>query len=225
LADDDGEVTVLPLSADPQVAKPDRAPMIEMLNSIYTSPVYANGTLYIAADKLYAIRRERAPRAPKALFVPTPPEVVDKMLALAGVRKNDVVVDLGSGDGRILISAAKSCGAKAVGYEIDPKLVSLSRERAVQAGLDKLVTIHEQDFFTADLSEATVVAAFLYPAVLEKLQPQWARLKPDTRIVTHTFEIPGAEPDETAEIKLPASGDLYRVFLYHTPLRKKVTKP
>ena len=140
------------------------------------------------------------------------------MLKVAQVTDKDLVVDLGSGDGRIVIAAAKASGAKAVGYEIDPMLVELSRKNVKQAELDKLATIQDKDFYTADFSEATVVTAFLYPAVLEKLKPQFAKLKPGTRIVAHSFEIPGVTADETSELKLP-SGDLYRIYLYKTPLK------
>ena len=218
VCDEDGDVAILRLSPEPAVA-----PLVEinMGTGIYASPIYSNGTLYVATqEKLFAIGRGRESRVAKAIFIPTPHDVVAKMLKLAVVTDKDLVVDLGSGDGRILIAAAKVCGAQAVGYEIDRELVRFSRARIQQADSDKLIAVHEQDFFTADFSAATVVTAFLYPAVLEKLKPQFGKLKPGTRIVTHTFAIPDAAPDDTVEFKLPDSGDLYRIYLYKTPLRK-----
>jgi outer membrane protein assembly factor BamB len=220
--EEDGDVAILRLSADPKVALPNGQPVAEinMGDSTYASPVYANGTLYaMARGQLYAISAARTPRAPKALYVPTPQEVVAKMLEVAEVTDKDLVVDLGSGDGRIVIAAAKERGAKGVGYEIDGRLVELSREKVRVAGVEKLVTIHEQDFYAADWSGASVVTAFLYPAVLEKLKPELGRLKPGTRIVTQTFEIPGAAPQGTSTCKVSDSGDEYRIFLYAAPLR------
>ena len=152
-AEEDGDVAILRLSADPKVAMPDGVPVAEinMQQSVVTSPVYANGTLYVATrDHLYAIDQPRTPRAPRALFVPTPHDVVARMLEVAEASKIDTVVDLGSGDGRILIAAAKMAGAKAIGYEIDGQLVEQSRTNAKEAGVEKLVEIHEQDFYSAD---------------------------------------------------------------------------
>jgi FOG: WD40-like repeat len=226
-ADEAGNVTILRLSADRKVAIPTGSSQlaVNMGNGIYASPVFANGTLYVAAaDKLYAIGRGREQKAPKSLFVPTPQEVVTQMLKVAHVTDKDLVVDLGSGDGRILVAAAKSSGARAIGYEIDPKLVELSRDKIKQAKLEKLAAVQEKDFYAADWSEASVVTAFLYPSVLEKLKPQFSKLKPGTRIVAHTFEIPGAIPDEVVEFKLPV-GDLYRIFLYKCPFREPSPPP
>jgi outer membrane protein assembly factor BamB len=220
VADEDGNVMTVRLSADPAVAlAEDLPPVVNVGAAVYASPVFANGTLYIASrDKVYAIGRGRDRRVAKAIFVPTPHEVVVRMLKMAQVTDKDLVVDLGSGDGRILIAAAKAHGAQAVGYEIDGKLVQLSRDKVKEARLEEQVEIREQDFFTADFPDASVVAAFLYPAVLEKLKPQFARLRPGTRIVTHTFPIPDAAPDESVEFRSPESGDTYPIYLYKTPL-------
>jgi outer membrane protein assembly factor BamB/precorrin-6B methylase 2 len=226
VADEDGDVVILRLSADPKVALSDGKPPIVTFprTSISSSPIFANGTLYVAAQaKLYAIGRGREPRAPRALFVPTPEEVVFEMLKAAKVTDKDLVVDLGSGDGRILIAAAQS-GAKAVGYEIDRQLVEFSRDKIRAEKLEGLVTVHEEDFYKADFNEATVVAAFLYPAVLEKLKPQLEKLKPGTRIVAHSFAIPGIAADETIEFKSPANREVYRIYVYKTPLRGERAK-
>jgi outer membrane protein assembly factor BamB len=222
-SDEDGDIAILRLSADPKVALPDGQPIAEISvgDATYASPIYANGTLYaMARGQLYAISTARTPRAPRALYVPTPHEVVAKMLGVAAVRGNDTVVDLGSGDGRILIAAAKTAGAKAVGYEIDRQLVDISRDKTREAGVEKLVTVNEQDYYTATLSDATVVAAFLYPAILENLKPQFSKLKPGTRVITHTFEIPGVTPNSVTRFKSPESGDEYQIFFYTAPLRE-----
>ncbi|HUE69712.1 MAG TPA: PQQ-binding-like beta-propeller repeat protein [Pirellulaceae bacterium] len=223
VADEDGDVVRLVLSADPKLATGDNAPpIVNLPTSFMASPVYANGTLYLPTkDRLYAIGRGREPRAPQSLYVPSPPEVVAEMLKAARVTDKDLVVDLGSGDGRIVVAAARTSGAKGVGYEIDRQLVEFSRDKIRADKLESLVTIHEQDFYNADWSEATVVAAFLYPAALEKLKPQFDKLRPGTRIVTHSFAIPGVAIDETVEYKVPRSRDVYRIYLYKNPLRSE----
>lgn len=227
VADDDGDVMHFRLSADFEVATArDAPPTVTLPQMTSSSPIFAGGTLYIASmDILYAIGAGREPRVPRSRYVPTPEEVVAAMLKAARVTEKDVVVDLGSGDGRILMAAAKAGAAKAVGYEIDRQLVEFSRDKIRAAQLGKLVTVHEQDFFKADFSEATVVAAFLYPAALNKLKPQFEKLKPGTRIVAHTFAIPGAVANETIEFMSPVRGETYRIYLYTTPLSESPEKP
>ena len=161
---------------------------------------------------------DSAARVPKPIFVPTPQDVVEAMLDAAGVTDKDTVVDLGSGDGRIVITAAKRHGAKAIGYEIDPVLVQLSRERAKQAAVAALVEIRQRDMYTADLSEARVVTVFLYPVVLQKLKPQFARMKPEDWIVSHHFEIPDTQPTRVITFKSKVTGNDHRVLMYRTPL-------
>ena len=109
------------------------------------------------------------------------------MLELAEVDEDDLVVDLGSGDGRIVIAAASKYGCNAIGYEIDEELVEISRERVQNEELGELVTIEDQDMYTADLSEVDVVAVYVYSAVLAKMKPQFAQLRPGARIVS-TYE-------------------------------------
>lgn len=136
-------------------------------------------------------------------FVETPQPVVDKMLALANVSEDDVVYDLGSGDGRIPITAARQYGARAVGIEIDPDLVEKARENAEKAGVDSLVTFRQGDLFEADIREATVVTLYLLPVVNLKLRPKLFReLEPGTRVVSHEFDMEHWRPDTTW-----ASGD------------------
>jgi|SRR5687767_9378409 SAM-dependent methyltransferase len=133
-------------------------------------------------------------------FVPTPQEVVDKMIELAGVKKGDVVYDLGSGDGRIVITAAKK-GARAVGFDVDGDLVKESRENIGKAGLEKMAEIKQQDILTVDLSPATVVTMYLLPDVNLKLKPNLLKqLKPGSRVVSHAFDMGDWKPDKTERV-------------------------
>lgn len=209
-----------------------------------THPVIASGRLYLRDNNnlfCYDVRRDafkrpnREPReiavpAPAAgtdhsaestlrsVFVSTPQDVVEKMLETAAVKKSNVIYDLGSGDGRIVIAAAKKHGCRAVGYEIDPELVKLSRENAVKAGVERLVTIEQTDVFTLDLSPADMIAVYLLPKQLEKLIPQLKKLKPGSRIVSHQFQIPGVKPDKTIEVKSAEDGDGHTIHLWTAPL-------
>jgi SAM-dependent methyltransferase len=127
-------------------------------------------------------------------FVPTPPEVVDRMLELAEVKSGDVLYDVGSGDGRIVIRAAKKYGVRAVGIEIDGELVDRARARAKTEGVEQLVEFREQDALTADISEATVVTLYMLPEFNSKLRPRLQKLKPGARVVSHDFGIEGWSP-------------------------------
>jgi SAM-dependent methyltransferase len=145
---------------------------------------------------------QKPARAPDIYFAPTWEPVVYEMLELAGVRRGDVVYDLGSGDGRIVVLAAQKYGARGVGIELDPKLVAISREVAKEAEVDHLVTFIEQDLFKADISNATVVTLYLSPSVNRELEPKLRReLKPGTRIVSHQFPIGNWTADRTVRSK------------------------
>ncbi len=154
--------------------------------------------------------------------IPTPPDVVDKMLEMAGVTKDDVVWDLGCGDGRIVIAAAKKYGCKAAGFEIEPDLVAKSRENARAAGVEELVTIEERDIFTLDLSEATVVTLYLLPQMNEKLVPQIEKMKPGSRVVAHDFGIKGYKPADVVRMESTEDESRHAVLLYTTPLEKQL---
>jgi SAM-dependent methyltransferase len=135
-------------------------------------------------------------------FVPTPTEVVNAMLKLAGVNKGDVVYDLGSGDGRIVIAAAKRHGAHAVGIDIDPARIDEATRNARQAGVADRVRFIRQDLFDADIGEATVVTLYLLPRVNQRLRPKLlAELKPGTRVVSHGFDMGDWKPERTIEIQ------------------------
>jgi SAM-dependent methyltransferase len=133
-------------------------------------------------------------------FVPTPENVVDKMIELAGVKKGDVVYDLGSGDGRIVIAAAKR-GARAVGFEIDPDLVAESRANIQKAGVQESAEIRNLDILTVDLSGASVVTMYLLPDVNLKLRPNLQKqLKPGSRIVSHAFDMGDWKADKVEQV-------------------------
>jgi len=131
------------------------------------------------------------------VFVPTPSEVVDAMLKLAKVTSNDVVYDLGSGDGRIPIAAAKNYGAHAVGIDIDPERIREATANARTAAVADRVTFRNEDLFTADISPATVVTLYLSPSVNARLTPRLMKeLKPGTRVVSHAFDLGSWKPQQ-----------------------------
>ena len=153
---------------------------------------------------------------PDVIYVPTPHEVVDDMLRLANVGKNDILYDLGSGDGRIPIAAAKKFGIKAVGIDIDPERIKEATANAKKAGVSHLVTFRQEDLFKADFREATVVTLYLLPDLNVKLRPRlWDELKPGTRIVSHQFEMGTWKPEK----KLESNGRT--VYFWTIPAKKK----
>jgi SAM-dependent methyltransferase len=150
-------------------------------------------------------------------YVPSQYEVVDRMLALAQVTKDDIVFDLGSGDGRIPIAAAKSYGAKGVGLDIDPDRIKESWVNAKAAGVERLVDFREQDVLKADLSEATVVTLYLLSSFNERLRPILTKqLKPGTRIVSHAFSMGPTWPADKIDRFTTATGDETTLYLWKT---------
>lgn len=134
-------------------------------------------------------------------YVPTSKSVVNRMLEVADVDESDVVYDLGSGDGRIVIQAAKKYGARGVGIEIDPKRVEEARQNAKDAGVSDLVEFRQGDLFKADISEATVVTLYLLPSVNQKLRPKlFEELAPGTPVVSHDFDMGRWSPEKTVEM-------------------------
>lgn len=140
------------------------------------------------------------------------------MLELAALKKDDVVYDPGSGDGRVVIAAAKAYGCRAVGIEIDPELVKLSRQRVEAAGVGHRVMIAQGDLFTRDLAEADVVTLYLHPPVLARLKPRLATIKPGSRIVSHAFRIPGSKSRQSISLLSAEDGTNHEIHLYVTPL-------
>jgi ribosomal protein L11 methylase PrmA len=160
-------------------------------------------------------------REPDILWVPTPQEVVDKMLEMAQVKKDDLLYDLGCGDGRIVITAAKKYGCKAIGYDIDPERVKESRKNVDANNVGNLVTIEQADVFTLDLSKANVVTLYLLPSLNVKLIPQLEKLKPGSRIVSHDFDMRGVKPDQVVTITPDGSFREHEIYLWTTPLKKE----
>jgi len=134
-------------------------------------------------------------------YVPTSPETVAAMLKLGGVGKNDLLIDLGCGDGRIVITAAKEYGARGIGVDIDPERIKEARENAQKEGVAGLVEFRQGDLFDTDIGKATVVTLYLLPEVNLKLRPKlWRDLKPGTRVVSHSFDMGDWKPDKQEHV-------------------------
>jgi len=158
-----------------------------------------------------------AQRQPDVVFVPTPQEVVDAMLKLANVHQGDVLYDLGCGDGRIPVSAAKQYGVRAIGIDIDPQRIQEANENAKRAGVTQLVQFRREDLFKANFKEASVVTLYLLPELNVKLRPRLlAELKPGTRIVSHQFDMGTWKPDRKVELSAGRT-----IYLWTIPPRKK----
>jgi SAM-dependent methyltransferase len=170
-------------------------PLLAALAALVLAPVAPAEETTAAPPKAGPVERK-----PDVVYVPTPQAVVDKMLAMAEVKKGDIVYDLGCGDGRIVVTAAKKYGVKAVGFDIDPARVKEARKNVEAAKVGHLVTIKQQDIFKLDLSEATVVALYLLPELNVRLMPQLAKLKPGSRIVSHDFDMGTAKPVEVHKL-------------------------
>jgi precorrin-6B methylase 2 len=171
---------------------------------------------------LVAVNVQADDGALRAPFITTPDAVVERMLALAGTRADDVVVDLGSGDGRIVIAAARRFGARGIGIELDPGLVEASRRNAEAAQVAGRVSFVQGDVLTADLSRASVVTLYLLPGLIDKLRPRFIyELRPGTRIVAHAFAMAGWKPDRTQTVRIaephPGQGPESRLYLWIVP--------
>jgi predicted O-methyltransferase YrrM len=161
-------------------------------------------------------RSKRKLREPDVIFVPTPPETVDEMLRQAHLKNGDVLYDLGSGDGRIPIAAAKRYGVRAVGIDIDPKLVEEAKETAKREGVGDLVSFRNEDMFAADVREATVVTLYLSNMLNVMLRPKLLReLRPGSLIISHDFRMGDWTPEKT--VRVPWK-NLYRtVYVWTVP--------
>jgi hypothetical protein len=155
-----------------------------------------------APAPVFQIAQAAAPaRTPDVIFVPTPQQVVDEMLKVAGVKKGDVLYDLGSGDGRIPVTAAKRFGVRGIGIDIDPQRIAEANENAKKEGVTQLVTFKNTDLFTTDISEATVVTLYLLPRLNVKLRPKLLNeLKDGTRIVSHAFDMGDWQPEKHLKV-------------------------
>jgi tRNA G37 N-methylase Trm5 len=163
-------------------------------------------------------------RRPDVVYWPTPQNVVDKMLELAEVKKGDVVYDLGCGDARILVTAAKKYGVKGLGVDIDPERVKDSLDNVKKNKVEDLVTIKKADIFTLDLRDASVVTLYLLPNLNVQLMPQLEKLKPGSRIVSHDFDMKGAKPKKVVTLKaknhMGIEGE-HKIYLWVVPWEKE----
>lgn len=155
-----------------------------------------------AAGAQFLVAQAATPaRTPDVIFVPTPQQVVDEMLKIAAVKKGDVLYDLGSGDGRIVITAAKRFGVRGTGIDIDPQRIAEANENAKKEGVTQLVTFKNTDLFTADFRDATVVTLYLLPRLNVKLRPKLLNeLKNGTRIVSHAFDMGDWQPEKHVKV-------------------------
>ncbi|HZO03895.1 MAG TPA: class I SAM-dependent methyltransferase [Burkholderiales bacterium] len=190
------------------------------------NPKLLIGTVLLAAIPAFAQPQAWAWDDGTVPYVQTPMEIVERMLRMAEVKKDDYVIDLGSGDGRIIVEAAKR-GARGLGVDLDPNLVKHATENARQAGVGDRTRFEVRDIFETDLSQATVVAFYLLPDFNAKLLPKLLKLKPGTRIVSHDGGIGDWPPDERLEMRAPEKpvgvGGVSRVELWIVPADAKGT--
>lgn len=187
-----------------------------------TLPRFAIATLLTFISLAFA-QTTQPKHDPDVPYVPTTEEAVKAMLKLADVKQSDIVYDLGCGDGRIVISAAKEFGAHGVGIDINPERIAEAKDNARKAGVENLVRFEENDLFQADIHQATVVTLFLLNSVNLKLRPKLLKdLKPETRIVSNTFGMGDWKPDKELTVGDPVQGfSLSRkLFLWIVPQRK-----
>jgi len=172
--------------------------------------------LVVALAATAAFGQEKKLREPDVVFVPTPQEVVDEMMKLAKVGPGDVLYDLGCGDGRTVITAAK-LGARAIGIDINPVRIKESNENAAKNGMTGKVTFRNEDLFESNFRDATVVTLYLLPSLNVKLRPKlWKELKPGTRIVSHDFDMDDWQPEKTVEL------DGHTLYLWTVPAKPPV---
>ena len=175
-----------------------------------------------AATLLVSITPAQDRPRPEVPYVPTTVEAVNAMLKLADVKSTDVVYDLGCGDGRIVIAAAKTYGAHGVGIDIDPVRIAEARENARKAGVENLVRFEENDLFKADIRPATVVTLFLLSSVNLRLRPKLMQdLKPGTRVVSNTFDMGDWKPEKEIDVENAADSDYFsrKLYLWIVPKR------
>jgi uncharacterized protein (TIGR03000 family) len=177
-----------------------------------------------SAEKKEGKAARNLDRTPDVVYWPTPQNVVDKMLELAEVKKGDVIYDLGCGDARILVTAAKKYGVKGLGVDIDPDRIKDSLENVKKNKVEDLVTIKRQDIFEMDLTGANVITLYLLPSLNVKLMPQLEKLKPGSRIVSHDFDMKGAKPKKVVKVRaVNHFGDAgeHTIYLWVVPWEKE----
>jgi SAM-dependent methyltransferase len=203
-----------------------RAALLAVLPLLFALPA-------AAADSPAPPPANTATNKPDVVFVPTPQVVVDKMLEMAVIKPGDVVYDLGCGDGRIVVTAAKRYGVKGVGFDIDPQRIRESLANVRSNKVEHLVSIQQKDIFKLDLSEATVVCLYLLPSLNVRLTPQLEKLRPGSRILSHDFDMEGAKPLQVFKIP-PENGSLneddldsheHTIYKWVVPWEKTRTAP
>lgn len=174
----------------------------------------------VVLGSMVAFAADDEKREPDVIFVPTPQEVVEKMLELAKVTKKDVVYDLGCGDGRIVLTAARKYSCKAKGFDIDPERIKdcMTNFKKEKEDVQKLVKFERKDIFKQDLSEASVITLYLLPDLNVKLVPQLKKLKAGSRIVSHAFDMRGYKPDKKITVKTKDDRE-HDVYLWTIPLK------
>jgi uncharacterized protein (TIGR03000 family) len=204
---------------DMKGVKPDK---VIKMNAVRHDGVEGEHTIYLWTVPLNKEKEEE--RKPDVIYLPTPQPVVDKMLELAEVKKGDIVYDLGCGDARIPVTAAKKYGCKAWGFDIDPERIKDSLDNVKKNKVGDLVTIEKKDIFTLDLSKATVITLYLYPNLNVKLIPQLEKLPKGARIVSHDFDMKGVKPDKVIKMKAKDDDGLeeeHTIYLWTVPLQKE----
>jgi protein-L-isoaspartate O-methyltransferase len=176
-------------------------------------PLSGSGSLFLPPTA------QDGARTVDVIYIPTPQDVVERMLSMADVKKDDVVYDLGCGDGRIVVTAAKMYGCRAAGFDIDPRRVQESRDNARRNNVEDLVTIQQRDIFTVDLAPANVVAFYLNPIVNRRLIPQLRALRPGSRIVSHSFPVGDVKPDRVVTMTSTEDGQEHHIYLWVAPLK------
>jgi SAM-dependent methyltransferase len=181
----------------------------------------AVGLLLLLLSGSLPAREEAGPTSkPYVVYVGTPYDVISIMLEMARTGREDLVYDLGCGDGRMVILAAQKYGCRGIGYEIDPEMVRASEANVSANGVKELVKIVQADMFTLDLSEASVIMLYLLPELNRKLVPQLDRMKPGSRVICHNYGIPGIEADQTLTYLSNEDQTTHVMTLYTTPLRR-----
>jgi ribosomal protein L11 methylase PrmA len=185
---------------------------INMLMMLVTIAPPAAGTKHETAKSM---------RTPDVVYVGTAYDLISKMLQMAQPKKSDLVYDLGCGDARILVMAARKYGSSGVGYDIDPIRIQDSKENIARNHVEKLVTIIQDDIFTVDLSKADVIPLYLLPDMNRRLLPQLDKMKPGSRIVCHNYDLDEIVSDKTITVISNEDNASHTLTLYTTPLKRK----
>jgi len=191
---------------------------------LYTRQCFiAAALLILIVTPLIAEENTEEPKwiqTPDVVYVGTPYDVVSEMLHMAQVNKNDLIVDLGCGDARILVLSAQKYGSRGIGYEIDPDMIRASRRNVEKNNVAELVQIIQADIFTVDISKADVLPIYLLPEMNLRLLPQLETLKPGSRLVFHNYDLEGFVPDIKVEVVSNDDNSIHTLYLYTTPLKR-----